>query len=88
MIDNMEDNLGSICNVLEELFNIPTEVSSANKEKSLFLEPFFLRPTELLFLFFYLEEKCKVFFDENVIFSIPFMSIQNINSIIDKSIKK
>lgn len=82
----METTLNDICGIVSDLFNIPLDIVKRNKGKSLFKEPFSIRPTELLFLYFYLEEKYKVFFNEEDVLNFSFISIENITNIVNAHI--
>lgn len=82
----MELILNDICKIISDLFNISLDKVSANMEKSLFGEPFHLRPTELLYLYFYLEQKYDICFNEKDVLDFSFISIQSITNILNSYI--
>lgn len=75
----MKSVLSDICEIVSSLFDISLDDIKGNEEKSLFSQPFHLRATELLFLFFYLEEKYKIHFDEKDVSNFSFITIRDIS---------
>lgn len=82
----MEVVLNDVCKIVSKLFHISLEDIKDNEEKSLFSEPFQLRPAELLYLFFYLEEKYKICFDEKDISDFSFNCIRSISNNVNNHI--
>ncbi|MBU5425828.1 hypothetical protein KQI41_05320 [Tissierella pigra] len=74
----METILNDVCKIVSNLFNISLDDVKNNEERCLFSQPFYFRPTELLFIFFYLEEKYNIHFDEKDVFDFSFISIRSI----------
>ncbi len=75
-----------ICNIVSNFFNIPLETVKNNSGKSLFNEPFNFRPVELLFLYFYLEEKYNIYFNEEDVLDFSFLTVKNISKIVNEKL--
>lgn len=67
-----------ILNTITNLFNFDDNIYINNMDSSLFLDPYNLKPYELLYLFYYLEEKFKISFKEEDIINYKFNTINNI----------
>lgn len=76
-----------ICRIIAKLFILSIDDVINNSEKSLLTHPFNLRPTELLYLYFYLEKKYDVTFDERDVLDYSFISVESICTILNKSIQ-
>ena len=73
-----------ICHAIFELFGIKENVIKLNISKSLLGKPFYLQAEELLYLFFYLEDKYNLRLEKRNLLDYKFSSIQNITKLIEE----